>query len=798
MRARRLALVFACALLGREAVAAPPPASEPANEASSATLRGRVRVRGDSRAPISGASVIVVDAPSDVRVGKPANSPLDPEAIAWMRQTETDADGYFVLTELPIGPIRVIVVAGGYERLEQWARVEIDAGALELYVEPSRAGPYRTVVETERDTTEIETDLPLRLDGQLARHYPGSNDDPLLAALNLPSVARSPGGLGLISFRGGDPREVGSYLDGHPVPRAFHVIPIASILAPPLVADMQLSPGNYDAAYGGFGGGFVQITSRAGRRDGVHGEAHIDLFDVGATAEGPVGAGSINVGIRRSHVGDVLRLVPLEDLTAPNFWDYFARFDHPLGRGHAISLRGLGAGDRLLLSKYFDFRANFHRFDFDYRHERGAWRVLVSPSLRLDRITLDQLPEEPGRRHARRHARIYSLRAMARWQARDWVALEFGADAVVEHWRRSQVGQLVWYPDGEFFAPSEREELGGAQLRFGAWLSTPLQFRGISLVPAVRVNVFHYGTKPSVRVDPRLQLRARLSPRAALLAAVGMYAIPIAGARTMGSEGAFEQGSNLNLGGNADIPEYLVSYFDPNLDGEVDKRWASATHVTHASLGFEAELPWDLELRALGFWRHARAHEFIETSDSYTYTVGFYGRRKAAGLELLLRRSLASGIVDGWLGYTLLWARTEDQPDQWLPAIFDQRHNFVALLSFALPRGIRVGARFRLGSGNPQTPVVGRDLVLISPTETYHVPLRAPRGTEYQSLFHQLDIRVDKTWTRDRSSVGVYFDVQNVYNRWYPEFWIYSDDWSSRERAIGLPIYPSLGVTVKY
>src|SRR5690606_29620835 len=124
---------------------------------------------------------------------------------------------------------------------------------------------------------------------------------------------------------------------------------------------------NYAANYGGFGGGLVMIDSRAGGREGVHGQAHIDLFDAGATIEGAVGKGSINLGVRRSHVGDVLRAVPLEELTAPNFWDYFARFDYPLAGGHAIGVRALGAGDRLLLSTYFDLRANFHRFDFDYR-----------------------------------------------------------------------------------------------------------------------------------------------------------------------------------------------------------------------------------------------------------------------------------------------------------------------------------------------------------------------------------------------------------------------------------------------
>jgi hypothetical protein len=61
-----------------------------------------------------------------------------------------------------------------------------------------------------------------------------------------------------------------------------------------------------------------------------------------------------------------------------------------------------------------------------------------------------------------------------------------------------------------------------------------------------------------------------------------------------------------------------------------------------------------------------------------------------------------------------------------------------------------------------------------------------------------LDIRLDKRWMLRRSSVAAYLDVQNVYNRMCPELWIYSTDLSSRRAAIGLPIYPSIGVEVTF
>ena len=58
--------------------------------------------------------------------------------------------------------------------------------------------------------------------------------------------------------------------------------------------------------------------------------------------------------------------------------------------------------------------------------------------------------------------------------------------------------------------------------------------------------------------------------------------------------------------------------------------------------------------------------------------------------------------------------------------------------------------------------------------------------------------RLVTVWTLDRTSVSLYLDVQNVYNRIFPEVWIYTSDWADRSSLVGLPIYPSLGVMVDF
>jgi hypothetical protein len=168
------------------------------------------------------------------------------------------------------------------------------------------------------------------------------------------------------------------------------------------------------------------------------------------------------------------------------------------------------------------------------------------------------------------------------------------------------------------------------------------------------------------------------------------------------------------------------------------------------------------------------------------------------GLEVLVRRRLA-GRLYGWLAYTLLFSDLRlvqappGQPLVTRPSDFDQRHNFVALVSYALPKNWRIGARFRVSSGYPYQPVIGSLNV-----RGGFLPIRGERNVARLPPFHQLDLRVDKVWVRSRAVISTYVDVQNVYNRNNPEAILYSTDFREAVDVVGMPIFPSLGVRVDF
>jgi hypothetical protein len=79
-----------------------------------------------------------------------------------------------------------------------------------------------------------------------------------------------------------------------------------------------------------------------------------------------------------------------------------------------------------------------------------------------------------------------------------------------------------------------------------------------------------------------------------------------------------------------------------------------------------------------------------------------------------------------------------------------------------------------------------------------YVPLYGAVNSERLPPFNQLDLRVDRTWTYQTWKLGLYLDVQNVYNRGNVEGYSYSYDYSQRSPLTGLPILPILGLNAEW
>jgi len=179
---------------------------------------------------------------------------------------------------------------------------------------------------------------------------------------------------------------------------------------------------------------------------------------------------------------------------------------------------------------------------------------------------------------------------------------------------------------------------------------------------------------------------------------------------------------------------------------------------------------------------------FFSNPQAAPYLNGGTGR--IIGLELLVRASL--GDFTGWLAYTYQRSFRKDGPGaSERPFDFDQPHILTLVGTYEIGWGWSAGLRFRLVSGTPETPVTGAVYDAVSDT---WVPIFGANNSDRLGTFHQLDVRIDKTWTFDLWKLSVYLDVQNVYYHANPEGTSYNYDYTAKEPVTGLPILPILGV----
>jgi len=161
---------------------------------------------------------------------------------------------------------------------------------------------------------------------------------------------------------------------------------------------------------------------------------------------------------------------------------------------------------------------------------------------------------------------------------------------------------------------------------------------------------------------------------------------------------------------------------------------------------------------------------------------------RAYGVEVFLRRELTSNFF-GWIAYTLSWSEVKDQGSDWRFTDFDQRHILTMVAQYKFGNGWELGGRFRLATGKPTG--VWTDSTFDADTDSYraigNVTARTP-------TFHQLDLRVDRSFVFDLWTLGLYLDVQNVYNQPNEEFEFSDYRFRTAQVITGLPILPTLGV----
>lgn len=654
-----------------------------------------------------------------------------------------------------------------------------------------RAGkPLRIelTLSDEAEVIELEGTAPdvppqkWELSTEQIRALPGAGNDVLKAVQSLPGVARIPFGLGGLVIRGQSPRDTNVYLDGIEVPLAFHFFGLASFYPATMLDSLEVENGGHGAEHGRGQGGIVTLTSRAPRRDGWGGGGEVSILDAQANAEGPTGWGAISIGVRRSYIDGILRAVlPAEDRFLPRYYDSQIRWDAGDVRKRGLLTLWLFTSNDRMSDEQTSFTEAFIRLGARYKRQLGATTLSVTPWAGRDVLSfVDEGDPEVGSERAElsRTQWPVGVRADVTRDTR-WGHVAAGLDVQGGRYGRIAFGENETMDGDAPVAMIPNVARWSADV--GVWVEGRYKVKGDRVVVKPGLRLERYGLSDEVVLDPRLQVTHTLSPKLIVRESVGLYHQPPTAADTDPDFGNPALDSAYTLQTSAGVE--TVGPLGMQIGATVffHRGWNQAVAVTPPS-GTDFDNP-----AGPGSGIGAVMLELLEEQlGSFEYRDNV-GESAAYGVELGVKHQV--GRFLGWGSYTLTKARRKDDPMRfagWRAYQLDQLHNLSIVGSMLLGKW-QIGARFRLVTGNPYTPIIGQG--------DYGEIQGAPLSRRLPD-FIQVDLRADRAWKRGWGTMKLFIDVQHAT---WPLRENYEDagwDWENDrpEYMKGLPILPMFGL----
>ncbi|MBU1239850.1 TonB-dependent receptor, partial [Myxococcota bacterium] len=585
---------------------------------------------------------------------------------AKVASTYSSKRGTFTVRVYP-GNYIIKVLAPGCYNYQTTEKVGLSERiTVEYFVRRKIDDPYTTTIVGKKDRKEV-TRYTVTLPEIIA--IPGTQGDALKAIQNMPGVARSPFGIGLLVVRGAAPGDTKIYFEGHETVQLYHFLGLTSVFNSDLLKKIDFIPGNFSPRYGNSMGGVINVTTRKPKTDGWHGYIDMDIWDAGLLLEGPLpgifNKGSIAMSYRRSWIDALIR--PLKDTlgigVAPFYQDYQVIVQHPLLQGNLKAVI-FGSFDRLVLldDNYAPYKTNFNKAILLWDRKWGKNELKLSASYGIPVTSFDT----PGNQFAFR----YEIKR-ASWRTeyfrklhpkfRLGVGLDGSYTELTMKLKFAHVvgtqeeeGDADFDGTGNFLWEEKADIFRQALWVEGDW--RPMD--RLSFFPGLRVDFWNVKSESNYAVDPRFTMKYDLiKKKLALKAGAGLF---------------------------SQAPEFYQYSKDI---GNPDIKHESAIHY---STGLQWQALRSMSIGLTGFYKHlyglvAPSTRTIQISptEEKRLNIENTGNGRIYGAEFMLKKNnslecppyLGFKKCFGWVSYTLLRSERRDTKDgEWYLFDFDQTH----------------------------------------------------------------------------------------------------------------------------
>jgi hypothetical protein len=735
-----------------------------------ATLAGTIVDRA-TRAPVAGATIAV-----------------GPELAA------SDDAGRFELALAPgrytievtadwlVPARRAIVVAAG-------ARVEV---TIEVDAAEAPHGERIEVVDV-APTAIGET----RVDAKFARAIPTGGDAASIVQ-SLPAVARPSAGTTDIVVWGAAPNESRVFVDGVPVPALFHTGGYRSSVGNDLVGDIHLAPAAFGVDRGRAIGGVIDIAL-ADPASLPAWRAQADLLDGSVAGRTQLGAATIAAAVRQSWLDRAVALVEnpsqlAPDAPVPRWSDAQVALRVPLASDIVVTAWLIGALDSLDQQLPSDDPATSTDRKRDRAFARAQVAIRRDVAGGFDRAMLwagrDRSTDDlrVGLVEASRStdAWVFGARALQSRRVSPALALAIGVDVDGELADLARFGSLtIPAREGDIYIFGQPP---GDDVAADAWRATTIDAAAHA---AIDVRAGALSASLGARADTWLLTASRRTPRVGATPGIGSQEL----VQDVDPRGSLQWrlGDELVLRGDAgvyhqarDAADTSAVFGTPTLGIE---------QAIHAIVGARwVRAPLAIEVAGYARWLDSLVARDLAVTPPLAGALTQLGTGDVVGAQVTAR-VLGWRGVSGWLAYTLSRSRRQDAPDQTVRFFdHDQTHGLIAVAGWE--KGAwTFGARVRVATGEPRTPVIGA--FFDSRSGRFEPIVGEHNGTRLPAFF-AADARVERRFGRAPGLRGaVYVDIQNIGSHANAEEIIYNADFSMHDYLTGLPMLAIVGARLE-
>ncbi|MCX7986093.1 MAG: TonB-dependent receptor [Bacteroidales bacterium] len=693
--------------------------------------------------------------------------------------TTADLDGKYIITNLDPGFYQIQISSVGYKTLitEDVQVVSNKTTNIDFSIEPQQYALEQVVVKAERFVRKVETPVSVRSIGIAEiENSAGANRDIARIIQNYPGVASFPGAnRNDIIIRGGASNENRYFVDDIEIPNINHFATQGAsggtngIINSDLIRSAEFLAGSFPANKYNALSAVFDFRIIDGNSEKNRFRTAIGASEFALTADGPIGEKTTYIAtVRRSYLQFLFKALGLPFL--PTFNDYQFKIKHKLDNKNEITLISIGALDQMRLDTSIENPTEDQKYILNYlpvykqwsyatgvayKHftDNGNWTFVASRNMLNNRqykyqnnieLASNRIIDYVSEEHENK------FRAERLIRSGDYRFL-FGAS--FEYAKYTNETFQKYFRTGVIDTFEFNSKLDFVKYGMFGQVSRSFFNEKLTFSVGMRTDAASYSSKTS-------DLSRQLSPR---IAVSYMFSDKWS---VNGSVARYYQ-----------LPAYTILGYRDNQNVLVNKSRITYIRSDHYIVG-TAFQPNRSTRFTFELFRKEYTNYPFSLVDSISYAFkpidyGFVGneptnstsRGRAYGMEFLVQSALTqnSNIV---VAYTLAKSEFMDKNGRYRPTSWDNRHILNITLNNKFSNYWRTALKWRFAGGLPYTPYDIQRSSLVSAWDIQNRPYFNYNEINSRRFkaFHQLDVRVEKWFVYQKSTLRIYLDVQNLYN----------------------------------